>query len=153
MTGPRPYLLPNRQDAAGIRLGALAALFDGSTFRHTDALGIGPGWRCWEVLANRIRTGFRQLLADRGVDLEWGRRLPRLLREAGLADVGADAYFPIAMPACVELELATIEIIRDQLIEGGIATSVEIDRHLSNVAARSLDLAQPPMVSGWGRRP
>lgn len=47
-----------------------------------------------ERLANRLRQGFRRLLADRGADLSYGRRLPRLLREAGLRDVEADAYFP-----------------------------------------------------------
>jgi ubiquinone/menaquinone biosynthesis C-methylase UbiE len=27
----------------------LANLFDSTTFRHIAALGIRPGWRCWEV--------------------------------------------------------------------------------------------------------
>ncbi|WP_243420650.1 hypothetical protein [Micromonospora globispora] len=43
------YLLDNQQTEAGTRFGALAALFDPSTFRHIDALGIAGGWRCWEV--------------------------------------------------------------------------------------------------------
>ena len=28
---------------------ALAELFDGVTRGHFDRLGVGPGWRCWEV--------------------------------------------------------------------------------------------------------
>ena len=43
------YLLDNRAAAAQRRFGALSALFDDGTFRHIDALGIQPGWRCWEV--------------------------------------------------------------------------------------------------------
>ncbi len=43
------YLLDNRQAEAGERFDALAALFDASTFRHVDDLGIEPGRRCWEV--------------------------------------------------------------------------------------------------------
>jgi hypothetical protein len=43
------YLLDNQQVRAGERLAALAALFDPSTFRHLSALGLGPGWRVWEV--------------------------------------------------------------------------------------------------------
>src|SRR2546423_14462260 len=31
------------------RLDALSTLFDPVTFRHVEALAIGPGWRCWEV--------------------------------------------------------------------------------------------------------
>ena len=32
-------------------------------------------------------------------------------------------------------------------------TEEEIAQHLENVAAGVLDLAQPPMISCWGRRP
>ena len=43
------YLLDNARREAGARFGALAELFDTVTFRHISMLGIGPGWRCWEV--------------------------------------------------------------------------------------------------------
>jgi SAM-dependent methyltransferase len=257
------YLLDNRVSEAGERMAALSALFDPITFRHLDALGMAPGWRCWEVgaggpsvprglgervgrqgrvlatdidvawaaaadggpievrrhdvardappdelfdlvharlvlvhlpdrehalrsmisalrpggwllvedadpalqplsvidpvtaedaLANKLRTGFRTLLAERGVDLAYGRKLPRLLRAAGLADVASDAYFPVTLPACAPLEIATVKFLRDRLIEKGIATGAEIERHLANVEGGRLDLAQPPMISAWGRR-
>jgi SAM-dependent methyltransferase len=262
MTAESGYLLGNEQRQAGARFGALAALFDPSTFRHIERLGIGSGqnaWHCWEVgaggdsvpawlaaraarvlatdidtrwlpegapyqvlrhdvgtdrapagpfdlvharlvlvhvsqraealramvsavnpggwllleeadpalqplvcpdeagdaerLANTLKNGFRELMAARGVDLAYGRRLPRLLREAGLADVGADAYFPLASPACDVLEIATIGQIRDRLVAAGIATDAQVDEHLANVRAGRLDLATSPMVSAWGRKP
>ncbi len=103
-------------------------------------------------LANRIRTGFRTLMASRGADLAFGRTLPRVLRDAGLVDVEADAYFQVALQACDALEEATIAVIRDRLMSEGIATEDEIDRHLAAVTAGRLDLAQPPMISAWGRR-
>ncbi|MFG2651392.1 methyltransferase domain-containing protein [Streptomyces sp. NPDC048436] len=257
------YLLDNRQVEAGARFDALSALFDASTFRHFESVGIDKGWRCWEVgaggptvcawlaervgprgrvlatdidvswtetaaaegvevlrhdvaldkppagpfdliharlvlvhvadrdaalrsmvqalrpggrlliedadpalqplicpdeygpeqeLANRLRHGFRELLRQRGADLSYGRKLPRLLREAGLADVGADAYFPIASPACDVLEAATVHQVRDKLTAAGLATDEEIERHLANIAAGRLDLATSPMISAWGRR-
>jgi SAM-dependent methyltransferase len=105
-----------------------------------------------EVLANRIRSGFRSLLAERGVDLAYGRSLPRRLRAAGLVDVRADAAFPVSHPACAHLEVATIAIIRDQLEDHGIATGAEIEAHLAAVRSGALDLTQPPMISAWGRR-
>ena len=258
------YLLDNRSARAGTRLDALAAIFDPPTFRHIDALGIGDGWRCWEVgaggpsvvrwlaqrvgpcgqvlatdidvtwtqdvigptvdvrkhdvardapppqtfdlvharlvlvhvahrdqalrsmvqvlrpggwllvedadpalqplscldpqspeeeLANKLRAGFRGLMARRGVDLAYGRKLPRLLRAAGLIDVAADAYFPVALPECALVELTTIDLIRDELVRHDIATDAEVDQHLANVTAGRLDLAQPPLISAWGRVP
>jgi SAM-dependent methyltransferase len=106
-----------------------------------------------QELANRIRRGFRTLLAERGVDLAYGRSLPRRLRQVGLVQVAADAAFPVSDPACNALEAATIALIRDQLLDHGIATENEIALHLANVQAGVLDLAQPPMISCWGRRP
>lgn len=281
MSGDGRYLLDNRQHEAGRRFDALSALFDPSTFRHLETLGIGPGWRCWEVgaggpsvptwlarqvgdsgrvlatdidvswltadpghadpdhtdpghadpghadpgyevrrhdvgvdaapegefdlvharlvlvhvparaavlatmaralrpggvllleeadpalqplvcpdefgpeqeLANRLKHAFRTLMVGRGVDLAYGRTLPRLLRGAGLTDVAADAYFPVTDPACAILEEATVEQIRGRLLAAGLATDVEIDRHLDNVRAGRLDLTISPMVSAWGRK-
>ncbi|MCX5420018.1 methyltransferase domain-containing protein [Streptomyces sp. NBC_00078] len=261
MTRSDGYLLGNQQNEAGERFGAFATLFDPTTFRHLEALGVGSGWRCWEVgaggtsvvswlaekvgvsgkvvatdidtsllasvarppvdvrvhdvgaeeppgegfdlvharlvlvhvpdreralrsmvkalrpggrlliedadpalqplvcpdehgpeqeLANRLRHGFRQLLADRGADLAYGRRLPRLLREAGLGQVEADAYFPLTSPACAALESATVRQIRDRLVSADIATNEDIDRHLANIASGAMDLATAPMISAWG---
>ena len=106
-----------------------------------------------EELANALRTGFRALMAGRGVDLAYGRKLPRLLRGAGLVDVAADAYFPVARPECAVLETTTIDLIRDDLVRHGIATDAEIEQHKASVAAGRLDLAQPPLISAWGRVP
>ncbi|MEU6142199.1 methyltransferase [Streptomyces sp. NPDC047081] len=103
-------------------------------------------------LANRLRQGFRQLLADRGADLSYGRQLPRLLREHGLRRVEADAYFPLTSQSCAALESATIRQIRPQLLDAGIATTEDIDRHLANVEAGGMDLATAPMISAWGRK-
>jgi SAM-dependent methyltransferase len=106
-----------------------------------------------QQLANRLRRGFRELLARRGADLGYGRTLPRLLREKGLVDVQADAFFPMGSPACTALEQATVEQVRERLVENGIATDEEIDQHLGNVATGLLDLATSPMISAWGRKP
>ena len=105
-----------------------------------------------QELANRLRRGFRELLAERGVDLAYGRKLPRLLRDAGLTDVHAEGYFPITSPACSALEAATVRQLRDQLAGKGLATEAEIERHLATVESGRLDLATSPMISAWGRK-
>lgn len=106
-----------------------------------------------QQLANRLKGGFRTLLADRGVDLAFGRSLPRRLRDGGLVDVESDAFFPLTSPACAALEIATVEQIRARLVEAGLAGDDEIDRHLDNVRSGALDLATSPLVSAWGRKP
>lgn len=106
-----------------------------------------------QELANRLRRGFRHLMDERGVDLGYGRKLPRLLRAVGLSDVRADAFFPITSPPCRVLETATVHQVRDRLTAAGLATDAEIDQHLANIAAGRLDLATAPMISAWGRRP
>jgi SAM-dependent methyltransferase len=103
--------------------------------------------------ANKIRAGIRVLLASRGADLELGRRLPRLLREAGLVDVAADAYLPIALPAASALEQANVSQVGDELVAAGLASAEEVGAHLKALATGSLDVATPPLVSAWGRKP
>jgi|tagenome__1003787_1003787.scaffolds.fasta_scaffold20850726_1 SAM-dependent methyltransferase len=110
---------------------------------------VGPA----EHLANRLKNAFRQLMAERGVDLAYGRTLPRRLRQAGLSKVRADAYFPIAGEACRELEHATIAQIRGTLTAARLATEQEIEQHLANLSAGLVDTATSPMITAWGHRP
>ncbi len=105
-----------------------------------------------DLVANRIRAGFESLLAERGVDLEFGRKLPRLLRERGLLDVGADAYMPVAMPPVAALEEANVHQVRDALVARRLATDPEIQCHLKSLRSGDVDIATPPLVSAWGRR-
>ena len=74
------------------------------------------------VLANRIRRGFLALLAQRGADPRYGRTLPARMRSAGLRDVAADAYFPIAMPAAAALDAANVRQVRSDLVARGHAS-------------------------------
>lgn len=104
-------------------------------------------------LANKLKHGFRTLLTERGVDLAYGRTLPRRLRGAGLIHVQSAAYFPMGGPACTQLERATVEQVRDHLVTAALATEDEIEQHLATVATGQLDLATSPMISAWARKP
>jgi SAM-dependent methyltransferase len=235
------YWLENRAETPK-RSEWLATLFDEGTFRHLDALGVGPGWRCWEVdaggpsvpawlaervgttgrvlatdiddppvesvdlvharlvlehvrdraeavrrmvravrpggwvviedfdvdfqassmpdassdhhyLSNRIRAGFLTLLGERGIDFELGRKLPRLLRDAGLVEVAADGYFPLALRASAFLEAAHIEQVRAGLAGMRLASDEELDGYLDALRRGTLDVATPPLISAWGRVP
>lgn len=102
-----------------------------------------------ERLANRIRRASVGLRAD---NLAFGRTLPRLLRGAGLTEVGADAYFPLTGPDSARLQQTMIERQRARLLAAGLVTAAEVDRHLADVAAGRLDLATFTVVSAWGRK-
>jgi SAM-dependent methyltransferase len=106
-----------------------------------------------QLLANRVKDAFRALLYDRGVDPMFGRRLPRLLRQHGLIDVTADAYFPLAVPAVTALERANTAQVRDNLIARDDVTAAEVDRFLELLDTAELDLATAPLISAAGRRP
>jgi SAM-dependent methyltransferase len=140
-----------RRMAAALRPGGLLVLEDADPALQPLACPDerGPA----EELANRVRRGFRTLLAERGADLSFGRRLPALLRAAGLADVRAEGYFPVTSPACRELEAATVRQLRTRLTGRGLATEEEIERHLANLESTELDVTTAPLVTCWGRRP
>ncbi|MFC6593721.1 class I SAM-dependent methyltransferase [Kitasatospora paranensis] len=140
-----------RRMAAALRPGGFLVLEDADPALQPLACPDerGPA----EQLANHVRRGFRALLADRGVDLSFGRTLPALLRGAGLTDVRAEGYFPVTSPACRELEAATVRQLRTQLTGGGLATEEEIQRHLANLESVELDVTTAPLVTCWGRRP
>lgn len=256
------YLLGDDRLSAGDRFVATAALFDPVTTGHLDRLGIGPGWRCWEVgaggtslvhwlagragragyvlatdvdvtlvavatgptvtvlrhdvaldpapgggfdlvharmvlsgvpdreaalasmvrslrpggwllledsdpelqplacpdergpaevLANKVRAGVRSVLSSRGADLGYGRKVPGVLRGAGLVEVGASGYFPVGGAECVALERATVTSLYGELLNAGLATPDELDSHLARL--EELDLAVAPLISAWGQKP
>jgi SAM-dependent methyltransferase len=103
-------------------------------------------------LANKVRSGFCALLAQRGVDLEYGRKLPRLLAEQGLDAVRADAYMPVALEAAAALDASNVRQVREALIAQGHATDEEIERLLTALD-QGLGVATPALISAWGRRP
>lgn len=102
--------------------------------------------------ANKLCAGFTVLLAQRGTDPAYGRKLPRLLTEQGLADVAADAYMPVSLPAAGALHLSNFDRLHDALLAQGLATAEEIDRHRAAVD-RGTGFASPPLISAWGRKP
>jgi SAM-dependent methyltransferase len=104
-------------------------------------------------LATVFKAEFRALLRERGADLGWARRLPRLMREAGLVDVRADAYFAVSLPAVAALDQANARQVRDEIVRRGRLSAADVDRYLELVASGRIDLTTPPLVSAWGRRP
>ncbi|MGA2527720.1 MAG: methyltransferase domain-containing protein [Acidimicrobiales bacterium] len=148
--------VPQRSQALATMIGALKP--GGWLLAEEADPGLQPlacpnGNGAAEALANKLKLAFRALMAERSVDLSFGRKLPKLLRAAGLLQVQADAFFPIGGPVVDRLEHATVQQIRERLVAAQLATEEEIEQHLSNVATGQLDLTTSPMVAAWGRKP
>ncbi len=92
------YLLDNLAPQTGNRFAGLEACFDETTFRHLTAVGIGPGWRCWEVgagsgsvagwMADRVGSEGAVLATDLNVDWIRSNISPRV--EIRLHDLTSD---------------------------------------------------------------
>jgi 2-polyprenyl-3-methyl-5-hydroxy-6-metoxy-1,4-benzoquinol methylase len=104
-----------------------------------------------QALANKVRHAIWAVETHSG-QKRFGRMLPRLLRGAGLSDVQAEVRFPLGGPDAVRLQRTLIARRGDRLVDAGLLTREEIDRHLADLAAGELDLAAFPVVSAWGRR-
>lgn len=148
--------LPDREQAldhmvAALRPGGwvLVEDFDSTLQPNACPDEVGPE----QHLANEMRAGLRELLSARGADMMLGRRLPRMLRHAGLEDVAADAYMALALPAAAGMEQSNVRQVRADYVRQGHVTDAEIDRHLAALAAGRLDVASPLLVSAWGRKP
>ena len=103
--------------------------------------------------ANKVHAGVQTLLAEHGMDLEFARSLPRAYGEAGLCDVGADAFFAVTAPAGNMLGLANVTQLRDALVARELATRDEVDAHLQAMGDGTVTIGTLPLVSAWGRRP
>lgn len=110
----------------------------------------GPKEAC--ELANRLRASFRSMLAARGGSLAFGRRLPGLMGALGLADVGAEAYFPVVHPSLGLLDRLTYDQVGRALVDGGLATAEEIAQHVDNVSRGVVMPLMAPLITVWGRR-
>lgn len=92
------YLLDNRDSVAGQRFDSLSVLFDPVTFRHLEELGVGGGWRCWEVgaggpsvpmwLSAKVGPSGRVLVTD--IDVSWTQHVDGEHVEVRRHDVAAD---------------------------------------------------------------
>jgi len=105
-----------------------------------------------EHLANRIRSGLMDLMAERGVDFGFARSLFRILDGEGLVDIAGDGYVAFSDTVRI-LERANIVQLRDAFVDAGLATDPEIDRFLAWLEEPRPSLAAPFVLSAWGRRP
>jgi SAM-dependent methyltransferase len=108
-----------------------------------------------DTLLNTVSRAFGTLLEAGGGDAAYGRRLPYLLRRAGLSDVHADGHVAIGAGGSpiADLNLANIRQTRDRLVGAGLLDDRQIDQFCHRIIDPNLTLMMPIMVSATGRRP
>src|SRR5262249_43778443 len=111
-----------------------------------------PAW-------DRLLGAWKSIGNDLGKDIFIGRRLPGLLKGAGLVDVGTHAHALVYRddhPYKMHL-LWFIAIARDRLLEKGVFSRAELDKLVDELRRH---LEQPDtlvlahlLFQAWGRRP
>lgn len=94
-------------------------------------------------------------LAAAGFEPMFGRRLPMLFEEHGLADVGCEARGLMLRGGTPEMELftLTIERARPEMVAAGSISDDEVAAALALCADPSFAVMSPALVSAWGRAP
>jgi SAM-dependent methyltransferase len=103
---------------------------------------------------HRLAMGIQTLLRQRGADGTLGRRMPGLMRAAGLTDVGADGYQVLdGGLARQRLFRANIVQSSDELVRQGLIDAGDLEDYVARLDAGAVKASTPMLVSTWGRRP
>ena len=105
-----------------------------------------------QLLRTQIAMG--RVMAERGFDRRFGRRLFAHLRAQGLADVGAEARLFMVQggSAGAELVRSNCEQLRSAMIDAGDVTAREIDQDLARLNEPQFVTPSSIMWAAWGRR-
>jgi SAM-dependent methyltransferase len=119
------------------------------------------GWVCdpphpaWDLLRVELVEAYRR----NGKNFDAGRCIARLLRAAGLADVGVRATARVtAAGEYFQTFLVTLtSLVRDQIIAGQRVSAARFDTHRASLRAHLQQqdtlTCQPTMWQAWGTRP
>jgi ubiquinone/menaquinone biosynthesis C-methylase UbiE len=147
---PQPHEIVGEAFRLARRGGAVA-------FHEADAVSrlCDPPLQAWNELFDAIKTYSRR----NGIDINVARALPRLLRDAGLVDIGVRPLVYIDPPGHLRRRILEVFVdnLADRLVADGLITRDEVDR-LGGALARHLDDPDTVVISdlfiqAWGRKP
>jgi hypothetical protein len=96
-----------------------------------------------------------RVMAQRGVDHQFGRRLFGELRDLGLNNVASEGKTSVwtATTPGTSILRANFEQLRDDMLRGGFVTEQEFERDLAAMDDSSFRMPSPIVWSAWGQRP
>jgi SAM-dependent methyltransferase len=100
-------------------------------------------------------SAMKRLMASRGVDLLYGRRLSARVRALGLVNITAEGRMFMWEGRSVGADLirASLELIRDEMIELGLINQSEFERDMRRLDDSELLIPSPIMWAVSARRP
>jgi SAM-dependent methyltransferase len=106
------------------------------------------------ALVERVGRGMQALFAAAGADPGFAARLPRVLRQAGLEQVGGAVHAP-PLEGSVQGDFVhlTLQSLRARLVSTGLLADQDVQRVLELTATPSFRHLPFVAVSAWGRRP
>jgi ubiquinone/menaquinone biosynthesis C-methylase UbiE len=126
-------------------------------FHEADAVSrlCDPPLEAWTQLFDVIKA----YSVRNGIDVHVARALPRLLRDAGLIDVGVRPLVYVDPPGHIRRRILEVfaDNLADRLVADGLITPDELDR-LGRALSRHLDDPATVVISdlfiqAWGRKP
>jgi SAM-dependent methyltransferase len=114
-----------------------------------------PAHRAWGVLLDALIAAWRAA----GLDPFIGRRMPMLLRRAGLIDIAVDAHAHTSRSSDAYQTplIKFLDIFRDRIIDGGFLVAdqlhrlvAELEEHLARPETFVIDSL---FFQAWGRKP
>jgi SAM-dependent methyltransferase len=128
--------------------------FDHSAPTHLSASrqlfvprSIGPKWR-------RTMLAARALAPSSGIDLEFARKLPAHLVDAGLDEVDAEVCSPLVRGGTPRADYYRLSLLQvgTRLVATGIVSQRDLDDVIDALGSPGTLVQSTPMVSAWGRR-
>ena len=113
-----------------------------------------PAHPSWDILVATYHSAFRA----NGGNLFFGRRLPELLRCAGLEEVQCKVHVDTVKPHGSRRKhlLALLDLLQDKVISLGLLTDRELAAHKASVATHLDDpntlVIDKLLVQAWGRK-
>ncbi len=115
---------------------------------------VSPSDTACTELYMKVENGVARAMASRGHVYDLGRRLYGLLREHGLTDVQAEGRVLLRRAgAYAEVARLTVEQLREDIVESGLATKGEIEAYLALLDDPEFVALSGTLMAVSGRRP
>jgi SAM-dependent methyltransferase len=152
------YLLSHVADPVLVVERMVRALKPGGTAIVEDTDFSGCLCRPPSTAYDRYVALYRETVCRRGGNADLGPRLPTLLAEAGLQQIGTSVFQACGLDGEVKLiPPLTLERIADAVVAEGVATADDIARFVAELYAQAADpttlMSLPRTVQAWGAKP